>query len=78
MNDSSLCIETEFFVTQIITQNSLFDVVVLYSFLVTSYVCVHICSCVYMILCNYYQWRFNTCLCIYSAKHIMMCCNWYI
>ena len=46
MNDSSLCIETEFSIAQINTQNFLFGVVVLYSFMVTSYVCVHIiCSC---------------------------------
>ena len=46
MNDSSLCIETEFSIAQINTQNFLFGAVVLYSFMVTSYVCVHcICSC---------------------------------
>ena len=46
MIDSSLCIETEFSIVQINTQNFLFGVVVLYSFMVTQYVCVHIvCSC---------------------------------
>ena len=42
MNDSSLCIETEFSIAQINTQNYLFGVVVLYRFMVTSYVCIHI------------------------------------
>ena len=46
MNDSSLRIKTEFSITQINTQNFLFGVVVFYSFMVTSYVCVHIiCLC---------------------------------
>ena len=41
MNDSSLCIETEFSIAQTNTQNFLFGVVVLYTVMVTLYVFVN-------------------------------------